>query len=277
LPKERAITLESDYSRWGLSSGRHNEVVADGPPGYHSPFASAIIHTLRNGSASFMNAAYFSEQVANRTHFNYDGQTVLGKPIPGCNDQGGQFIFWKRTYPIPQNSDNENKVETKLEPVKRAIPKLDFIDNPVSSTIPSIKTKNVSSMEQVSRFGSQISSPSHLNYMLPRHIAKEFSNWADIFLNGSTNPKWLHKQKRGDMSAMQEFLKALLKKEKNSGMHFPSGLIVTAIARLTNVKEGLAQHYRLKNIPLEEIIEKITQLYILLDDLSIQYSKMPDR
>lgn len=79
------------------------------------------------------------------------------------------------------------------------------------------------------------------------------------------------------MSAMQEFLKALLKKEKNSGMNFPSGLIVTAIARLTKVKEELALHYQQKNIPPEEIIEKITQLYLLFDDLSTQYSKMPDR
>lgn len=156
LQEERAIKLESEPSRWGLSSGRRNEVVADGTPGSHSPFASAIIHTIRNGSSSFINIASFSEQVANRTQFNYEGQTVLGKPIPGCNDQGGQFIFWKRPHPIPRNADDKDKAETKQKPVKRAIPKLDFIEDPVSSTIPLITIKNVYTMEQSLRKTCQL-------------------------------------------------------------------------------------------------------------------------
>ena len=41
-----ANDLEQRKSRWAICSGRHDELVADGPPGENSPFAAGLLDVL---------------------------------------------------------------------------------------------------------------------------------------------------------------------------------------------------------------------------------------
>ena len=112
--------LEKKVSRWALCSGRHDEVVADGPPGENSPFARSILQTLKQSEVSSINIAQLTDQVTEQTRSNYE-QLPEGGPVYGVGHEGGQYIFhrsidesiaWKL-------SQDANALEAYLDFVKK--------------------------------------------------------------------------------------------------------------------------------------------------------------
>lgn len=79
-------------SRWAICSGRHDEVVADGPRDGHSPFAESILDVLRKTERSVITTNFLFEQVRAQTRANYD-QLPDGGPIQGVGHKRGQYIF----------------------------------------------------------------------------------------------------------------------------------------------------------------------------------------
>ena len=80
-------------SRWGLCSGRHDELVYDGEPGKNSPFSESIIKILRENPEPSLNIMKFVDQVIKTTRTFYDGQMPEGQALINCGHKGGQFIF----------------------------------------------------------------------------------------------------------------------------------------------------------------------------------------
>lgn len=81
---------ERDPSRWGLTAGR-KEIVSDGKPGMHSPFADALLYRLRNNEGSLgvqKLCADVLEQVEADAF-----QTPIGEPLRVQGHKNGQFYF----------------------------------------------------------------------------------------------------------------------------------------------------------------------------------------
>ncbi|MEL7426296.1 MAG: caspase family protein, partial [Bacteroidota bacterium] len=87
-----AHELSKLSSRWAICSGRHDEVVADGPEDGHSPFAESILDVLRHTDRPLITTNFLFEQVRDQTRANYD-QLPDGGPIQGVGHKRGQFIF----------------------------------------------------------------------------------------------------------------------------------------------------------------------------------------
>lgn len=79
-------------SRWAICSGRHDEVVADGPTDGHSPFAESIIDVLQNNERPSITAGFLVNQIIEQTRSNYD-QLPDGGPLQNVGHKRGQFVF----------------------------------------------------------------------------------------------------------------------------------------------------------------------------------------
>jgi hypothetical protein len=86
---------EKRISRWAFCSGRHDEVVSDGPRGGNSPFASAIINELHINTSKKLNFVRFADKVTEITRANYP-QMPEASPIQDTGHAGGQFVFTLR-------------------------------------------------------------------------------------------------------------------------------------------------------------------------------------
>lgn len=88
--------LDTQASRWALTSGR-NEVVSDGKPGSHSPFAKSLLSILgRKKIKSVLTSdivQYVKKQTAKRTK---NKQVPIGGALFIAEDKGGEFIFHPR-------------------------------------------------------------------------------------------------------------------------------------------------------------------------------------
>ncbi|MGK0365402.1 MAG: O-acetyl-ADP-ribose deacetylase (regulator of RNase III) [Saprospiraceae bacterium] len=88
--------LESQASRWVLTSGR-NEVVSDGKPGSHSPFAKSLLTILARKKIKPVLVSdvvqYVKKQTAKLTKSK---QVPLGGALFIPEDKGGEFIFHPR-------------------------------------------------------------------------------------------------------------------------------------------------------------------------------------
>jgi hypothetical protein len=84
--------LESDPSRWVISSGRLQELVADGTPGDNSPFAKSLISVLNRNEEELLNTGLLFDKVMKMTRFNYK-QLPQSGPLYGAGHQGGQYLF----------------------------------------------------------------------------------------------------------------------------------------------------------------------------------------
>ena len=88
--------LESKQSRWVLTSGR-NEVVSDGKPGAHSPFAKSLLTVLGRKKVKSVLVSdvvqYVKKQTAKLTKSK---QVPLGGALFISEDKGGEFIFHPR-------------------------------------------------------------------------------------------------------------------------------------------------------------------------------------
>jgi hypothetical protein len=79
-------------SRWAICSGRHDEVVADGPQDGHSPFAESILEVLGGSMRPLITTGFLVQQVIEQTRANYD-QLPDGGPLQGVGHKRGQFVF----------------------------------------------------------------------------------------------------------------------------------------------------------------------------------------
>ncbi len=94
---ERSANLEVGElvklpSRWAICSGRHDETVADGPEGGHSPFAQSLLDVLGQTQRSYLTVNSLYEQVREQTRANYE-QLPDGGPLQGVGHGRGQFVF----------------------------------------------------------------------------------------------------------------------------------------------------------------------------------------
>ena len=99
-------------SRWGLCSGRDDQVVADGAPGTNSPFAACILDELRKNTTAHLRIGTLANRVIDRTRSNYQ-QLPQGAIIFGTGDEGGEFIFERKKDEalLWQQTQNTNTVE----------------------------------------------------------------------------------------------------------------------------------------------------------------------
>ena len=67
-------------SRYAICSGRHDEVVADGPSNGHSPFAQSILDILGSHQESYLTVGLLKEQVIEQTGTQSD-QLPDGGPL----------------------------------------------------------------------------------------------------------------------------------------------------------------------------------------------------
>ncbi|MCB0582630.1 MAG: caspase family protein [Phaeodactylibacter sp.] len=87
-------------SRWLLTAGR-NEVVSDGQPGAHSPFADNVIYFLENNPDPGLPVTTLISQVVNAVIHNAR-QTPRGEPLQDAGHRGGQFHFFRKgAAPVP--------------------------------------------------------------------------------------------------------------------------------------------------------------------------------
>lgn len=86
--------LDEIASRWLLTAGR-NEVVSDGKPGNHSPFADNVIYFLENNQEPSLSVTALISRVVNAVIHNAR-QTPRGEPLQDTGHRGGQFYFYRK-------------------------------------------------------------------------------------------------------------------------------------------------------------------------------------
>ena len=93
--KEKNLSnrVDTEPSRWGLTSGK-KEIVSDGSPGGHSPFASALLDVLRKAveppSVMQICTLVLEKVAANAL------QTPMGSALAVPGHQGGQLVLYFR-------------------------------------------------------------------------------------------------------------------------------------------------------------------------------------
>jgi TPR repeat protein len=102
-------------SRWALTSGRRDEVVSDGIPGKHSPFAFSLLSFL-----SYVNVKEIRvTEVIDHARHNVEGQMPDGRRLANVGDDGGEFVLYNSSfneikYP-KENPTFENNLLSKKE------------------------------------------------------------------------------------------------------------------------------------------------------------------
>lgn len=86
--------LDEIPSRWLLTAGR-NELVSDGKPGSHSPFADNVIYFLENNAEPSLSVTALIDKVVNAVIHNAR-QTPRGEPLQDVGHRGGQFHFYRK-------------------------------------------------------------------------------------------------------------------------------------------------------------------------------------
>lgn len=84
---------DTEPSRWGLTSGK-KEIVSDGRPGHHSPFATALLDVLRKADQP-PGVMRICDLVLEKVAANAE-QTPMGSPLKVPGHQGGQLVLYFR-------------------------------------------------------------------------------------------------------------------------------------------------------------------------------------
>ncbi|MDX2068375.1 MAG: SUMF1/EgtB/PvdO family nonheme iron enzyme [Haliscomenobacter sp.] len=84
---------DTEPSRWGLTSGK-KEIVSDGRPGTHSPFATALLDVLRKTDQP-PGVMRICDLVLEKVAANSE-QTPMGSPLRIPGHDGGQMVFYFR-------------------------------------------------------------------------------------------------------------------------------------------------------------------------------------
>lgn len=82
---------DDEPSRWGLTSGKE-EIVSDGEPGHHSPFAAALLDVLCKAEKP-PGVMQICDLVMEKVVANA-GQTPMGSPLQIPGHQGGQMVLY---------------------------------------------------------------------------------------------------------------------------------------------------------------------------------------
>lgn len=85
-------------SRWAFTSG-DLEKVWDGQPGQNSPFAAAMISILKQNRKAELRTDALVQAVTTRIHREGTQQHPRGNPLSIAGDEGGVFIFRRRSIP----------------------------------------------------------------------------------------------------------------------------------------------------------------------------------
>ncbi|MDX2072556.1 MAG: SUMF1/EgtB/PvdO family nonheme iron enzyme [Haliscomenobacter sp.] len=84
---------DTEPSRWGLTSGK-KEIVSDGRPGHHSPFAAALLDVLSKADQP-PGVMRICDLVLEKVAANAQ-QTPMGSPLQVPGHQGGQMVLYFR-------------------------------------------------------------------------------------------------------------------------------------------------------------------------------------
>nr|WP_148270440.1 SUMF1/EgtB/PvdO family nonheme iron enzyme [Haliscomenobacter hydrossis] len=84
---------DTEPSRWGLTSGK-KEIVSDGQPGQHSPFAIALLDVLHKADQP-IGVMRICDMVLEKVAANAQ-QTPMGSPLLVPGHQGGQMVLYFR-------------------------------------------------------------------------------------------------------------------------------------------------------------------------------------
>lgn len=103
IEEEASLRLDQIASRWLFSSGR-NELVSDGQPGQHSPFADNLIYFLENNQQPYFSITSLIEQVTKAVVHNAR-QTPRGEPLTDVGHRGGQFHFYLKEWIASSTAD----------------------------------------------------------------------------------------------------------------------------------------------------------------------------
>ena len=96
---------DTESSRWGLTSGK-KEIVSDGHPGQHSPFAGALLDVLRKADQP-PGVVRICDLVLEKVAANAE-QTPMGSPMKVAGHQGGQMVFYFREVDAWHNVPKTN-------------------------------------------------------------------------------------------------------------------------------------------------------------------------
>ncbi|HMQ46707.1 MAG TPA: caspase family protein [Saprospiraceae bacterium] len=121
IEEAASLRLDQIASRWLFTSGR-NELVSDGQPGQHSPFADNLIYFLENNQQPYLSITSLIEQVTKAVVHNAR-QTPRGEPLTDVGHRGGQFHFylkeWTTTTTIDSNLYRETGNASPLTPIPK--------------------------------------------------------------------------------------------------------------------------------------------------------------
>lgn len=99
-------------SRWVMTSGQI-ELVPDGLPGFHSPFAKSILTQLEYNSKAHLSVTELWVNMREGIIAN-SGQTPLCEPVKDVNHQGGEYYFIDKNVtdlPLIPSADFETNKE----------------------------------------------------------------------------------------------------------------------------------------------------------------------
>lgn len=155
INEDWAMKIEEKRSRWALFSGRDTEIVSDGIPGQHSPFARSILDFLQlEEKSSCINVGYFVDQVSKFANGYTGKQTAFGEPIPECgHTRSGQYVFWRRK--IKKEWRPTSIINKSKNPSNTTLPKYP-VDSSELPPIPLITLKMLIAMEESLRKSCQL-------------------------------------------------------------------------------------------------------------------------
>lgn len=87
--------LHGSKSRWGLTSGMNEPVADDGKDG-HSIFAYFFLKALKENEKGYLTPSQISVSLSPLVSRNAD-QQPRSQPLQGAGDEGGQFLFIRKT------------------------------------------------------------------------------------------------------------------------------------------------------------------------------------
>jgi len=112
LQKNKSLTFKRYYaipSRWVMTSGQI-EVVPDGLPGHHSPFAKSLLTQLKHNPKPYLSLTELWVTMREGVVAN-SRQTPACEPVRDANHQGGEYYFIAKNAkdlpPIPEAELNE--------------------------------------------------------------------------------------------------------------------------------------------------------------------------
>ncbi|HKK75639.1 MAG TPA: caspase family protein [Saprospiraceae bacterium] len=143
--EEALARLDRIPSRFLLTSGR-NEVVPDGPPGTHSPFAENLLFFLRSNPDELMSVMDLSRDLIQAVAVG-NNPIPRAEPLPVKGHLGGEFIFRKKSYQFkagaalpPRRAYAYREVEPNTDPMLGEDKKVDpLIFNEEIDTFENVK------------------------------------------------------------------------------------------------------------------------------------------